>query len=184
MVNTPGAASISTSSASPATSSSGLARRIPLELPILTSFARTTTTPARRAHIVATLAATAHPLLWLTLAITSPQRGKGETRSSWWRVWCMALFCGQSVIAAGRIYREIQQKTENAACERFLDLTMPGHRLRDACRWISIPIVFTSMAYQDASTLLDRPDQISPLHGMTNSPTLRAPGICPPERSR
>jgi hypothetical protein len=28
-------------------------------------------------------------------------------------------------------------------------------------RWISIPIVFTSMAYQNASTLLDRPDQIS-----------------------
>jgi hypothetical protein len=120
----------------------------------------------------------------LTLAITSPQRGKGETRSSWWRVWCMALFCGQSVIAAGRIYQGIQQKTENAACERFLDLTMPGHRLRDTCRWISIPIVFTSMAYQNASTLLDRPEQISPLHGMTNSPTLRAPGICPPERSR
>jgi len=119
-----------------------------------------------------------------TLAITSPQRGKGETRSSWWRVWCMALFCGQLVIAAGRIYRGIHQKTENAACERFLDLTMPWHRLRDTCRWISIPIVFTSMAYQDASTLLDRPDQISPLHGMTNLPTLRAPGICPPERSR
>ena len=60
MVRTPGAASISTSSASPATSSSGFARRIPRELPILTSFARTKTTPCRRAHIVATLVACAH----------------------------------------------------------------------------------------------------------------------------
>jgi len=60
MVRTPGAASISTSSASPATSSSGLARRIPLELPIFTSFARTTVTPCRRAHIVATLGTSAH----------------------------------------------------------------------------------------------------------------------------
>ena len=42
MVRTPGTASISTTSASPATSSSSLARRIPLELPILTSFAQTT----------------------------------------------------------------------------------------------------------------------------------------------
>lgn len=66
MVRTPGAASISTSSASPATSRSGLARRIPLELPILTNFARTTTTPCRRAHIVATLGGSSHPLLWLT----------------------------------------------------------------------------------------------------------------------
>jgi len=142
----------------------------------------------RRTMIHRDMTDTAHVmhevLVGLTLDITSPERGKGETRSSWWRVWCMALFCGQSVIAAGRIYRGIQQKTENAACERFLDLTMPGHRLRDTCRGISIPIVFTSMAYQNASTLLDRPDQISPLHGMTNSPTLRAPGICPPERSR
>jgi hypothetical protein len=58
-----------------------LARRIPLELPILTSFARTTTTPARRAHIVDTLAASAHPLLWLTLAITWPQAVIGEERN-------------------------------------------------------------------------------------------------------
>ena len=60
MVKTPGAASISTSSVSPATSSSGFAMRIPLELPILTSFARTKTTPSRRAQIAATLAASAH----------------------------------------------------------------------------------------------------------------------------
>jgi hypothetical protein len=117
-------------------------------------------------------------------AITSPQSWNGETRSSWWRVWCMALFCGQSVIAGGRFYRAIQQKTDNAACKRFLDLSMPWHWLRDTCSWISIPIMLTSMANQDASTLLNRPDQISPLHGMTNSPTLRAPGIWPPERSR
>jgi hypothetical protein len=37
-----------------------LARRIPLELPILTSFARTTTTPRRRTHIIATTATSAH----------------------------------------------------------------------------------------------------------------------------
>ena len=42
MVRTPGAASISTSSESPATSSNGFASRIPLEFPILTNLARTT----------------------------------------------------------------------------------------------------------------------------------------------
>jgi hypothetical protein len=122
--------------------------------------------------------------IWITLAITSPQRGKGETRSSWWRVWCMALFCGQSAVAAERVYRALQQKTDDAACERFLNFMMPGYWLRDTCSWISIPIVFTSMSDQDASSVLDRPDQISPLHGMINSPTLRAPAMCPPERSR
>jgi hypothetical protein len=119
-----------------------------------------------------------------TLAITSPQGSKGATRSSRWRVWYVALFCGQSVIAVGRFYRAIQQEADNATCKRFLDLSVPRNWLRDTCSWISIPIVFASEAYQDASTLFDRPDQVSPLHGMTNSPTLRAPGICPPERSR
>ena len=122
--------------------------------------------------------------IYPTLAITRPQGGKGETRSSWWRVWCMALFCGQSAIAAGRAYRAIQQKTDNAASERFLNFTMPGHWLRDTCSRIAIPIVFTSMSDQNASSLFDQSDQIGPLHGMTNSPTLRAPEMCPPERSR
>lgn len=54
MVSTPGAASISTSSVSPATSSKGFASLIPRELPILTSFARTMTTPDKRGHIVDT----------------------------------------------------------------------------------------------------------------------------------
>lgn len=75
MVRTPGAASISTSSASPATSSSGLARRIPRELPILISFARTTTPHRIRDHIVATLEASAHPLLWITLPLSCRQEG-------------------------------------------------------------------------------------------------------------
>jgi hypothetical protein len=123
-------------------------------------------------------------LMKLTLAITWPQGGKGETRTSWWRVWCMALFCGQSAIAAGGVYRAIQQKTDNAACEQFLNFTMPRNWLRDTCSQIPVPIVFTSMSDQDASSLFDQSDQISPLHGMTNSPTLRAPKMCPPERSR
>jgi len=96
----------------------------------------------------------------------------------------MALFCGQSFIDAGRVYRAIQQKSDNAACERFLNFTMPGHRLRDTCSWIAIPIMFTSVTDQNASSLFDQSDQIGPLHGMTNLPTLRAPAICPPERSR
>lgn len=75
-------------------------------------------------------------------------------------------------------------ETNDAACEGFLDFTMPGHWLRDPCCWISIPIVLTSMPDQHASSLFDRPDQISSLHGMTNSPILRAPRLCPPERSR
>jgi hypothetical protein len=53
----------------------------------------------------------------------------------------MALFCGQSAIAAGGIYRAIQQKTDNAACERFLNFTMPGNWLRDTCSLIAVPIV-------------------------------------------
>ena len=97
MVRTPGAASISTSSASPATSSNGLARRIPLELPILTSFARTTTTPARRAHIVVTLAPSAHPLLWLTLPLSGTQGAWGGAADGrWWpahsRGWLASHF--------------------------------------------------------------------------------------------
>jgi hypothetical protein len=96
----------------------------------------------------------------------------------------MALFCGQSDIAAGRSCRSIQQKTDNVACERFLDFAMPGHWLRDTCSWIAIPIVFTPMSDENASSLFDQSDQIDPLHGMTNSPTLRAPEMCPPERSR
>lgn len=96
----------------------------------------------------------------------------------------MALFCGQSAVTAERICRAIQQKANDAACEGFLDFTMPGHWLRDPCGWISIPIVFTAMSDQYASSLFDRADLISSLHGMTNSPTLRAPGMCPPERSR
>lgn len=55
MVTTAGAASISTSSVSPATCNSGLASRIPLELPILPSFPRTTAISRQRAHMVATL---------------------------------------------------------------------------------------------------------------------------------
>ena len=96
----------------------------------------------------------------------------------------MTLFCGLSVIPAGRFGRAIQQKSDNAASKRLFDLSMPGNWLRDTCGRIPIPIVFASMAYQNASTLLDRPYQVSTLHGMTNSPTLRAPGIRPPERSR
>ena len=119
-----------------------------------------------------------------TLAITNPQRGEGATRSSWWRVWCKALLCGLSVIPAGRFCRAIQQKSDNAASKRFFDLFMPGNWLRDTRGRISIPIVFASMVYQNASTLLDPPYQVSTLHGMTNSPTLRAPEMCPPARSR
>ena len=87
----------------------------------------------------------------------------------------MALFCGQSAIAAGQVYRAIQQETDNAACERFLNFTMPGNWLRDTCSQIAVPIMFASMSDQDASSLFDQSDQIGPLHGMTNSPTLRAP---------
>lgn len=70
----------------------------------------------------------------------------------------MALFCGQSAIAAGRVYRTILQKTDNAARKRLLNFTMPGHWLRDTCSWIAIPIVFTSMPDQDASSLFDQSD--------------------------
>ena len=60
IVSTPGDASISTSSASPATSNSGLASRIPLEFPILMSLARTTATTRHRNHIVATAEGALH----------------------------------------------------------------------------------------------------------------------------
>ena len=81
MVRIPGAASISTSSASPASSSSSLTRRIPLELPILTSLARTTATPRRRAHIEATVATSAlSPLLWLTSTIFCPPEARKTNR--------------------------------------------------------------------------------------------------------
>ncbi len=76
----------------------------------------------------------------------------------------MALLCGQSAVTAERICRAIQQKTNDVACEGFLDFTMPGHWLRDPCCWISMPIVFTSMSNQDASSLFDRPDQLASWH--------------------
>jgi hypothetical protein len=64
----------------------------------------------------------------------------------------MALFCGQSAIADGRVYRPIQQKMDNAVCERFLKFTMPEHWLGDTRSWIAIPIVSTSISEQNAST--------------------------------
>jgi hypothetical protein len=56
----PAATSISTSSASPATSSKGFARRIPREFAILTSFARTKATPGISSHVEATSATIGH----------------------------------------------------------------------------------------------------------------------------
>lgn len=52
IVSAPGAAWLSTSSVRPASSSSGLAKRSPRELPILTSLALTRPTPTRSSHCV------------------------------------------------------------------------------------------------------------------------------------
>jgi hypothetical protein len=51
--------------------------------------------------------------------------------------------------------RAIEQKPHNAACERFLNLTIPGHWLRYTCGWIWMPVVLTTMVYEDAAALFD-----------------------------
>lgn len=60
IVSTPGVAWISTSSASPATSNSGLGSRISLEFPILMSLDRTTTTTCQRNQVVARAGGAVH----------------------------------------------------------------------------------------------------------------------------
>lgn len=70
-----------------------------------------------------------------------------------------------------------QQQAKNVTSKRLLDFSMSGDWLGNASFRIAIPIVLAAMAYQDAASLLDRPDQVDPLHGMTNSETLRAPGM-------
>lgn len=85
MVTTPGAASISTSSVSPATSNSGLASRIPLELPILTSLPRTTAISRKRAHIVFTPESTGHGPAPATLPPSERQGARGgSAERAWW----------------------------------------------------------------------------------------------------
>ena len=79
--------------------------------------------------------------------------------------------------------RALQQKPHDVTRQSFFDLSMPWHRLRNARHGIPIPIMLATVAHKHAATLLKSPDQIRALHGMTNSPTLRAPGTCPPERS-
>lgn len=72
--------------------------------------------------------------------------------------------------------RALQQKPNDVTRQEFFDLSMPWHRLRNARHGIPIPIMLATVAHKNATTLLKRPDQIRALHGMTNSPTLRAPG--------
>ena len=100
------------------------------------------------------------------------------------RVRCIAWFCAPSVIVRRRIFRAFRKEPNDSPSQRFLDLSISRHGLGHTRGWIAIPVVLASMPHQDATAGFDRSDQIDSFHGITNSPTLRAPGIWPPERSR
>ncbi len=85
-------------------------------------------------------------------------------------------FCTSSRIVGRTLLRAFREEAYDTPCERLLNLAMSRHRLRYACGWIAIPVVSAAVPYQDTSACFDRSDQIDAFHGITNSPTLRAPG--------
>ena len=119
-----------------------------------------------------------------TAAISRSQPMDYPHRRTLSRVRCIAWFCAPSVIVRRSIFRAFRKETNDSPSQWLLDLSMSRHGLGHTRGWIAIPVVLASMPHQDAPAGFDRSDQIDLFHGITNSPTLRAPGIWPPERSR
>lgn len=78
----------------------------------------------------------------------------------------------------------VAEHADDPLGQSLVDLPVPRDRLGDAGRGVPVPVVLGTVPHQLAPESLDRPDQINALHGTTNSPTFRVPGMCPPDRSK
>jgi hypothetical protein len=65
----------------------------------------------------------------------------------------------------------IAQLPENVAGKLLLDLAVPGNRLTCACSRVLVPIVPAAMPQDDASGLLDLPNEVDPFHVIWSSAT-------------
>ena len=80
--------------------------------------------------------------------------------------------------------RRVTEHADDVPGQMVLDLAVSWDRLGHPGGRVPVPVVPPAMADQDASESLDRADQVGPLHGTTNSSTLRIPGSSPLVRSR
>lgn len=54
----------------------------------------------------------------------------------------------------------------------IFDLSVAGYGLCSLCDRVLIPVVFATVAYQDAANLFDLSDEVNSLHATRSSPTL------------
>ena len=59
---------------------------------------------------------------------------------------------------------QFRQFLEDVFGKMLFDLAMAGHGLASMCFGVAVPVMATTVADEDASHLLDLPDQIASLH--------------------
>ncbi len=86
--------------------------------------------------------------------------------------------------STAELFRRVAEHGEDVPGQVVLDLAVSRYRLGHPGPGVAVPIVTPSVPDQNASAVFDSSDQINPLHGTTNSSTLRMPASSPLVRSR
>ena len=103
---------------------------------------------------------------------------------SWLRGTATLRMCSSfsSVWRSGLGWRE--ELLQDVLSKEFVDVPMPGNRLRETVLGVGIPVVIPTVPNQPAACFLQFANQIRSLHPSVSSATRRIPGISPPVRSR
>jgi hypothetical protein len=89
----------------------------------------------------------------------------------------MSLFTRVTLVR--RLVVVITEHLDYMLYQPFLDLTMPGHRLRDFGLWVLIPIMLAAMANKNTSHIFNCFYQVSSFYNISSSATRSTFGIVP-----